>query len=695
MSQINGVICDALTFFNRNGEIIENINSLLIRHILTNDANAVLLFGRMGDGQLFSNNVDAMSKYIDLTLNFTENRNPLLIRIYGNSTDNIINQIESLGRKYEDLNYMISPPVTEKIPSNAIHSYFENILGSINPKTNIYLINNPSESSRNEIEPASLKILTDFTSLKGLNDSFYNIKMCKSYLELLDENFSIFCGLEENAQNFFQLISVKKRKYSGIVSSISNLVNMCSKLYFYALEDNLLELLQLQEQINDIRTKIYDIKTEVDQEKRGLKYAFLYLYRDLLFPTSEDVDTLTTTLQNEIETISKGKIEATVNSLLNNKQIYQLYYIGTKELYQFQDIINTFSKIDILVNQGKVMKITGPYIADVNTIYKVKFTNSKLVFRFRTSKFFLYENMVKEKLLFPLLDKTLQPYEPDFRQKVKMIISSKTGSYIFGKEKPPIIPVSNLIYYDENKELIPYIFSVQDYIRGKPLFQIINDYISEGKNLDTKKFITVFEKLGEHLASLHTIKFNSFYRKIDEIGGKQKISYSEHLSHQLDTEILEAKKNKVNLGEEIKRYYNDNKSLIEEENEFVVLHNDFQSQNVIVKEDQGVIRLNGLVDFDNWNVGSRAQDFIKIDYLILKPLNIPSFSEAFYNTYSNHFKIDSAFEKKIEIHKLLWLLNEYNYESALKKKVNQIEFSKKSSNSLENYLFEIKAILRY
>ena len=694
MSPINGVICDTLTFFNRNGEILENLNSLLIRHILTNDANAVLLFGRMGDGRLFLNNLEEMSKLIDVTLNFTENRIPVLIRIHGNSANEVINQIESLGRKYEDLNYMISPPVLEKIPSDAINSYFENILGSVNPKNKIYLYNNPPQNAKNEIEPASLKKLTEFTSLKGLNDSFYNIKMCKSYLEFLNENFSVFCGLEENSQNFFQLIPLNQRKNSGIVSSLSNLVNMCSKLYYHALEDNLLELLQLQEQINNIRTNIYDIKTEVDQEKRGLKYAFLHLYRDLISTTNEGINNLTATLQNEIETISKEKIEATVNSLLNNKQIYQLYYIGPKNLYQFQDIIDIFSKIDVLVHQGKVMKIKGPYIADVNTIYKVKFENSHLVFRFRTSKFFQYENLVKEKLLFPLLDKTLLPDEPDLREKVKAIISSKKGSYIFEKDKPPIIPVSSLIYYDENKEIIPYIFSVQDYIRGKPLFQLINKYISEGKNLDTKKFIKIFESLGEHLGNLHNIKFKSFYKSISEIGEKNKINYPQYFNNQLENEIQEAKKNKIDLGKEIRNYYSDNQALIEEENEFVVLHNDFHSQNVIVKEDQGVIHLNGLVNFDNWYIGSRAQDFIKIDYLILKPLNIPSFNDAFYQAYSNYFRIDNDFKKKIEIHKLLWLLNQYNLESELKKKVNQLDLSNRASNSIDNYLFEIKAILR-
>ncbi|MFX0028985.1 MAG: dihydrodipicolinate synthase family protein [Candidatus Hermodarchaeota archaeon] len=693
MSQINGVICDALTFFNKNGEIIKNLNSLLLRHILTNDANAILLFGSMGDNRGILDNTEQRSKLIDLVLEITQKKNPILVRIHDNNANDIINHIEALGKRYEDLNYMISPPSSEKLPSDAIYSYFENILGSINPRTNIYLYNNPLQCARNEIEPSFLKDIIKFPNLKGINDSFYNIKLCKSYIELLNEDFSVFCGLEENSQNFFQLIPLNMRKYSGIVSTISNLVNMSSKLYYYALEDNLLELLQLQEQINDIRTKIYNNKIELDQEKLGLSYAFLYLYRDLISSTNEEVNSFISTLQNEIEPISKERIEATVNSLINNKQIYQLYYIGTKDLYQFRDIIDTFSKIDVLVQQGKVIKITGPYVADINTIYKVKFENSKLVFRFRTSKIFQFEDLVKEKLLFPLLDKTLTPQDQHLREKVKVIIAAKTGSYIFQKEKPPIIPVSNLVYYDERKSIIPYTFSVQDYIRGKPLFQLINTYINEGKNLNTKKMITIFDKLGEHLGNLHNVKFESFNKNIANIGNKKKELYSEYFNNQLDLELHEAKKNNIDFGNEIKDYYRDNQALIEEEDEFVLLHNDFHSQNVIVKEEQGVIHLNGLVDFDDWYIGSRAQDFIKIDYYILKPLNIPSFSDAFYNAYSRYSKVDSNFKKKIEVHKLLWLLSEYNFESELKRKANQMDLISKMSTSLNNYLFEIQAII--
>ncbi|MFX1487562.1 MAG: dihydrodipicolinate synthase family protein, partial [Promethearchaeota archaeon] len=517
MTPIYGVICNLITFYNKNLEIIEKLNSLLIRHVLTNDSNSLLLFGDTGDGRLFSNKIEEKIKLINLSMNLTERKLPLLIGLFGNSADDILNQMDILGKNFEGLNYLIYPPFSEKLTLDTMETHLETILGASNPKNQIYFNNNPLLSGGNEIEPDLLKKLLEFPNLKGLNDSFYNIKKCKSFLELISEEFSVFCGLEENSHNFFQLIPINKRKNSGIVSGISNLVNLSSKLYNYALEDNLLELLQLQEQINETRDKIYDFKSE-GNETRGLKYAFLQLYKDLNLDTDEDIKNIILELTNEIDPITKERIEATLNYLLNRKQIYKLYSLGKKDLYQFHEIIKTFSKIPILVQQGNVKRIKGPYSIDFNTIYKVRFENEQLVFRFQTSKFSQYENMIKEKLLYPFLDKTLTPNDPNLWEKLKVILIAKTGTYIFDKGSLPIIPVGNLIYYDETKEIVPYNFSVQEYIRGKPLIHLIQDYINEGINLETKKFLILFENLGEHLGNLHQITFDSFYKKISTIG---------------------------------------------------------------------------------------------------------------------------------------------------------------------------------
>ncbi|MFX1487561.1 MAG: phosphotransferase, partial [Promethearchaeota archaeon] len=200
------------------------------------------------------------------------------------------------------------------------------------------------------------------------------------------------------------------------------------------------------------------------------------------------------------------------------------------------------------------------------------------------------------------------------------------------------------------------------------------------------------ENLGEHLGNLHQITFDSFYKKISTIGKKKVDSYTEYVNSVIENRIQEAKKNKIDFTDEIEEYFRDNQAIIEDETEFVILHNDFQSQNIIVKEDQGIIHINGLVDFDDWCIGSRAQDFIKIDYLTLKFLNIPSLKKAFFNSYSRFYNLDKSFEKKIEVYKLLWLLNECIFVSALRKDNQYILPT--MSERIKEYLHEIEMIIR-
>ncbi|GAH16985.1 unnamed protein product, partial [marine sediment metagenome] len=68
----------------------KNLNSLLIRHILTNDANALLLFGSMGDSTLFSSKIEEKIKLIDIAMEFTAKKIPILVGIYGINSSHFV-----------------------------------------------------------------------------------------------------------------------------------------------------------------------------------------------------------------------------------------------------------------------------------------------------------------------------------------------------------------------------------------------------------------------------------------------------------------------------------------------------------------------------------------------------------------------------------------------------------------------------
>ncbi len=668
MTSITGIIVPSITFFNEDFEINTEFTSVLFRHIVLNGANAILLFETEGEGIFFPEKIEKKVKLIKLAYETTEEKVPIIVGVSGNDVEDIIQQIEDLGKKFNKLSFVISPPNKEKVLPNEIKSYFEKLLSSVSPNNNIYVYNNPIQFNGNEITREIINDLIKFSNLKGIIDATDKIKNYKDFIQLLTKNFGVYCSNVVKFSTFLQLIPLELRKYSGLVSSTGNLVNICAKLYNAALEENILEQLKMQERLDDIRGRLY-YKAEKGKKFIGLKYAFLYLYKDLLQIKVEDF------YQNfELDESTRNIIEATVNYLINRKRIYQLYSLKT-EFYQLKDVINLFSSIDVLIKQGKIKKIIGPFDGKINTIYRVNFENSQLTFRFRTSKSHQYENFIKEKVLFPLLDGTLNPYSSKFKEKISGIIKTEKGSYVFKKENPPIIPVGNLIYYDETKKVVPYLFTVQDYIQGKTLDNLLKQYASENRVVDTPKFETMFKNLGKFLGILHEINFDSFYEDISEVGKDNKKSWQEIFNKKLNSEIQEAKRNKLDDIQDVENYFKENESLIEEEFEPVLLHNDFQCQNIIVQDDFGVIRINGLIDFDDFCIGVRARDFVQINYLTLQPLNENSLTNAFYRGYKKYHSIDKDFMKRIEIYSLFWLLKLQNLETRLKKKSDRKPFS--------------------
>jgi Ser/Thr protein kinase RdoA (MazF antagonist) len=127
----------------------------------------------------------------------------------------------------------------------------------------------------------------------------------------------------------------------------------------------------------------------------------------------------------------------------------------------------------------------------------------------------------------------------------------------------------------------------------------------------------------------------------------------------------------VNNIEEMIEFFKENETLIEEDNEAVLLHNDFHSKNIIVNDDLNSLKINGIIDFDNWGIGVKAQDFVKIKHWDLDFINQPELTRAFYQGYNKYHKTDKDFERKIEFYSLFWLLKLTNREAKLKRQTQE------------------------
>lgn len=342
-----------------------------------------------------------------------------------------------------------------------------------------------------------------------------------------------------------------------------------------------------------------------------------------------------------------------------------------------------------------ILSMREAFSGKINSLYELETGDgSKLLFRCRFSKSFRYEPIIKEKLLYPLLDGTLSPDSPDLEKKVREISERKIGSHEFSKNKP-IVPVQPMIYYDETKNTVPHIFTLKRYVEGCSLYDVLASIPPE--NAESDEMRRIFKDAGKMLANVHKIRFDAFYEKVDEIGSEKKFGWPDLFKAQLSKETRELELNPPirRLIPKIRKFFDDNMKIVENENEPVLFHNDFQAQNLIIgKNKNGRMKLECLIDFDNWRIGTRAQDFVKMEYWTIK--GSKKLRDAFYSGYKEISGIDPSadeFQTKIKTYKMLWFMVVFNFECD---KVRKQELNSRVDMrfpAAEKYLADIESLL--
>ncbi|MHA1733293.1 MAG: phosphotransferase family protein [Promethearchaeota archaeon] len=344
--------------------------------------------------------------------------------------------------------------------------------------------------------------------------------------------------------------------------------------------------------------------------------------------------------------------------------------------------------------------VKGPFDGKINSMYRVDFPRAgPFLFRFRVSGAFRYEPMVKEKVLYPLLDGSLDPFAPDVHEEVRRLARQRTGSYHFTGDRAPVVPVQEILYWDETREVVPHDYTIKEFIPGNSLYELL-DRGFLGGGAEHPALLELFRELGRMLGRLHAIEFDGFYEKITEIGDPRKrIPWPTLFGRMLDKELNDARRNKsiVPLLPAIERYFKDASGEIREDEVPVVFHNDFQAQNFIVSPPKEGGRLDdlkiaALIDFDNWRVGTRAQDFVKILYWTIQGRR--ALEGAFFGGYGELHRVDAGFLKQIESLELLWLMLVYNFEEDKLRRAEQNATVDARFPASGTYLREIERIVR-
>ncbi|GAB4305106.1 MAG: hypothetical protein Kow0069_00410 [Promethearchaeota archaeon] len=322
------------------------------------------------------------------------------------------------------------------------------------------------------------------------------------------------------------------------------------------------------------------------------------------------------------------------------------------------------------VGNAPLGHLAGPFDGKINASFRLDFPGvPPLLLRFRVSRAFRYEPLVKEKLLYPLLDGSLDPFARDFGRRVARLVRQAEGRHEFARE--PLLPAPRLYLWDETRRACPYLYSVKEFVPGLSLFDLLRG--SRGKDgegrpppVTRKNLVELHRELGSALGRLHGVQFDGFYERVTELGNSSKrVTWPELFWGAVERELREAERNPgfAPLANATRRYLKDAAGLVEEDEVPVVFHNDWQHQNFVVQRERwgGRWRLAAVIDYDNWRVGTRAQEFVKLFYWSLG--DDEELGRAFVDGYEREgHRVDAEFWRKVDACRLLWFMVVYNFE---------------------------------
>jgi dihydrodipicolinate synthase/N-acetylneuraminate lyase len=277
---VTGVIVPSLTLFNEQCEIDPLSNQILIKHIILNGADSLFLMGSTGEGLYFRSQMNQKKYYLQIIKELFEKNKyslPLLIGVYGNSPEEVIEDVHLCLEIIPQAAIIIPPPTNRLIEKEEQFHFFDSIMKQIHVP--IYLYNNPSNFGGTTIDvDVVFDLIKNHPHFKGIKDSSESDEQKKRYLRTLTAEFTVSCGKEGMLAQFLAMVPQTERKLVGIIPSISNLVKTCRDIVDLGIQGKDDEMIQLQNNMNVFRNKIYDGKMANGKAQRGTKLAFAYVY---------------------------------------------------------------------------------------------------------------------------------------------------------------------------------------------------------------------------------------------------------------------------------------------------------------------------------------------------------------------------------------------------------------------------------
>lgn len=205
------------------------------------------------------------------------------------------------------------------------------------------------------------------------------------------------------------------------------------------------------------------------------------------------------------------------------------------------------------------------------------------------------------------------------------------------------IPVPEVYAIDDSMTILPNAYALMSKLEG---VAIDKNY----KKYGNKK---LFEKAGEVLAKLHSIKFRKYGWIIDN-GIKPSFSkWSDFFKYDLKVKFTKACNVKAvhKLSPGIMEFIDDNIHLLNVRNKPCLLHKDYHCSHILTDKEN----ITGIIDVEWALAGHNENDFMKLELWAFKKMKAAK--NSFFKGYIKYGNISKDYSERMNLYELWHLIN--------------------------------------
>lgn len=246
-NRISGHGVAMITPFDNDLKVDFDSTTKVVDNLIDNEIDFLVVLGTTSESPTLRK--EEKRDIIKHIISINSNRVPLILGLGGNSTQNVLDDLE-----YYDLNsfdaLLSVTPYYNKPSQKGLYYHYKSI--AINSPLPIILYNVPHRTGVNILPHTVYKLANDFENIVGIKEASNDIEQAKEILNSCPSDFIVLSGDDQHA---VKMISIGAK---GWISVIGNAMpKLCSKMLNLALDGDVKNAQIFQNQISTLIDMIF------------------------------------------------------------------------------------------------------------------------------------------------------------------------------------------------------------------------------------------------------------------------------------------------------------------------------------------------------------------------------------------------------------------------------------------------------